>query len=229
MAMNRTRDLNSRMPLWCVFLGGLLLLALTFPLAAGADEVFVSNKPFTGRMYGLGDDIRFSIKDLADSLEVRAVQTPEGWFLHGVAVPTVEQQGVVWVNLADLPEKIVRVVRNREFKSLDIYRSKEAGVAGQSRDWGGDGTLVFFGASWCPTCKAMKPTMAQFEQSRRIRVAYVDVEESASAAFKDFAFLFEGDKIPYFVILDGSGRKVDSFFGFQTYSELLTRVEKHLK
>lgn len=227
--MNRTSDFQRRTPLWRLLLGGLLLLTFVFPLAAGADEVFVSNKPFTGQMYGLGDDIRFSIKDLADSLEVQAVQTPEGWFFHGVAVPTTDEQGVVWVSLADLPPKVVRVVRNREFKSLDIYRSKDAGKAGQTGDWGGAGTLVFFGASWCPTCKAMKPTMAQFEQSRRVRVAYVDVEETASAAFKDFAFLFEGDKIPFFVLLDGSGRKVDSFFGFQTYSDMLSRVEEHLK
>lgn len=229
MMRNKPMDANKTRLRWRTLLGCWLLLALLLPMAANADDVYVSNKPYKGRMYGLGDEIRFSIKDLAEALEVQTVQTPEGWFFQGVAVPTVEEQGTIWINLSDLPSNVVRVVRNQEFKSLDLYRSKGGKVVSQGDEWGADGTLVYFMASWSPACKAMKPTMSSLEQSRRIRVAYVDVEESSSAAFRDYAYLFEGDKVPLFVILDGAGRKLDSFFGFQTYSELLDRIERKLR
>jgi hypothetical protein len=201
----------------------LTLLFLVSP--ALADDVFVSNKAFKGRIYGVGSDIRFSLIDLGQALDLPTRQTPEGWLMANHKVNTSEEHGVVWVGLDDLPTELVRVVRNREFGTIDIYRADGSGTA---EHWGGDGTLVFFGASWCPTTSAMRATMDEIDRSKVIHVVYVDVEDMKSASYREYAYLFAGDKIPFYVLLDSQGKRLHSFFGFQSYSDMLAVLRKHL-
>jgi hypothetical protein len=211
------------------FLLALLLVSLFS--SARADDVFLGNKPFKGQVYGVGSDIRVSLQDLAGALGVTAEQTSQGWQLAGKPVKVVEDHGAVWIGLDDIPPELVRVVRNKEFGTIDMFKvaggqSTSAPVKGS---WGGDGVLVFFGASWDPHTAEMRNTISQLEQSRVVDVAYVDVENMETPAYKEYAYLFEGNKVPYFVLLDGEGRKLHSFTGFQTYSEMLAILKKHLK
>lgn len=204
-----------------------LLLFLLMPTAGWADNIFISNKPYKGQLYGVGNDIRFPIQEIAKALEIRVGQTSEGWFLGGSKVNVIEELGVTWIKLDELPANRVKVVRNMDFGTIDLYRigDKEASNHGS---WGGEGTLVFFGASWDPHSSSMLSTISELERSQVVRVVYVDIEDSRSPAFRNYAYLFEGDKIPYFVLLNGDGVKIHSFFGFQTYSGLMSIINRHI-
>lgn len=204
-----------------------LLLFLVAPSAWG-DEIFVGNKPFKGQSYGVGADVLFSLADLAKALDLPAHSTPDGWFLGPSKVQIHEEHGVVWIKLDDLPTDLVRVVRNKEFGTIDLYKVEGAAAASSGGSWPG-GALIFFGASWDPHTQSMMTTMDEIERSKIVQVVYVDVEDMESPAYQEFDYLFEGDKIPYFVILDESGRKVHSFFGFQTYAEMLATLKAHVK
>ena len=206
----------------------LLLLLNLAPLAGWADDIFISNKPFKGQSYGVGTEIRFSVLDLAKALNLTTSESAEGWLLDGRQVKTTKEHDVIWISLADLPPELVRVVRNKEFGTIDLYRVEGASAPTQGT-WGGDGTLVIFGASWCPTTASMRPTISEIERSQIVRVVYVDVEAMDSSSYQEFDYLFAGDKIPYFVLLDGHGTKIHSFMGFQTYSDMLAILKKHIK
>jgi hypothetical protein len=110
-----------------------------------------------------------------------------------------------------------------------MFKVEGSGSTTATGSWGGDGTLVFFGASWDPNTSDMQSTISQLEQSRVVDVVYVDVENMETPAYKEFDYLFEGNKVPYFVLLDSEQRKLTSFTGFQTYSEMLAILKKHLK
>jgi thiol-disulfide isomerase/thioredoxin len=196
---------------------------------AWADDVFVSNKPFKGQIYGVGSEIRFSLLDLAKALDFRAEETSKGWLLGALPVKVVQEHGVVWIDIDDLPPEMVRVVRNKDFGTVDIYRVEGAQSASSDASWGGEGTLVVFGASWCPTTADMRPTVSEIEQSQIVHVVYVDVEAVESPAYQEFDYLFEGDKIPYFVLLGPDGNKLHSFMGFHTYSEMLATLGKYIQ
>jgi hypothetical protein len=209
------------------FLLALVLFCLA-PLAARADDVFIGNKPFQGQVYGVGNDIRFSLLDLGQALGLPVRQTPEGWLMNGRKVRVSEDHGVVWIALDELSSDEVRVVRNKEFGTIDLYRLEEETASGK-KQWGGDGVLVFFGASWDSQTRDMRTTMTEIERSQVVRVVYVDVEDMDSPAYKDFDHLFQGQGLPYFVLLDSSGRRVHSFRGFRTYSDLLATLKQHIK
>lgn len=205
----------------------LLLVALMAP--AQADDVFLGNKPFKGQVYGVGNEIRISLQDLARALDLKVEEDSGGWQLEGKAVPTTAEHGVVWVDLDDLPADLVRVVRNKELGTIDMFGVADKSSASTTGTWGGDGTLIFFGASWDPHTSDMRSTISQLEQSRLVDVIYVDVENMETPAYKKYDYLFEGDKVPYFVLLDGAGKKLHAFTGFQTYNEMLAILKRYLK
>ena len=209
------------------FLLATLLLLFIAP-SAWADDIFVANKPYKGQIYGIGADVRFSLDDLAKALSIPVNQTPEGWFLGSRKVEVHEEHGVVWVSLDDLPTDLIRVVRNKEFATIDIYRVEGASTDPAQESWAGGG-LIFYGANWDPHTKSMLSTIAEIEKSKIVQVFYVDVEDSSSPAYRQFAYLFEGNKIPFFVVLDHTGRKVHSFYGFQTYNQMLNILRQYVK
>lgn len=206
----------------------LLTLAVlgVFLTSAFGEEIFLANRPFKGRVVGTGGDTRISLSDLADAMNLRAEETPNGWRLGGRKIATSEEGGVVWVRIDQLPSELVRVVFNRQFKTIDLYRG-----AGEGSDvglWGGEGTLVVYGTSWCPATKAMQPTLASLSESRIVRVVQVDIEAPKTPNFREWAGYFEGDKVPLYILFDSSGRKLHSFFGFTTYQQMMATLEKYL-
>lgn len=195
--------------------------------ASLADDVFVGNKPFKGQTYGVGTEVRFALADLAQALNYEAIQKPDGWYLGPMKVEVSENQGVMWIDLEDLPAELVRVVRNKDFGSIDLYRVETKGAA--QTTWGGDSTLIVFGANWCPTTAAMRSTVAEIESSKMVHVVYVDVENMQSPAYQEYDYLFEGNKVPYFVILDDKGKKLHSFTGFHTYTEMRSTLDRYAR
>lgn len=204
----------------------LCLLALSWSPAT-AEGVFVSNQPFKGRVFGLGQDVRVGLEDLAKALGMSLQQVEGAWQMEGRPLETLEEHGLVWVRLDRLPKDLVRVVRHVDFGTIDLYRVENPGAS--SSQWGGAGTLVVFTTNWCPTTQAMRGTLSELERSQVLHVAYVDVEAPAGAVNAEYDHLFEGDKIPYFVLLDRRGTRVHAFVGFHTYTEMLSTIRKHLK
>ncbi len=206
----------------------LLLLAtfLVLVTAVAAEQIFVANQPFKGRVMGVGSEIKISLNDLAKAMSLRAEQSSAGWTLGGHTIPVSEDGGIVWARLDQLPPELVRVVVNKEFKTIDLYRA--AGEGSNRGVWGGEGILVVFGTSWCPATQAMQPTLEDLSKSPVVEVVQVDLEAPKSPSFRDYAGYFEGDKVPYYVILDNSGYRLHSFFGFMTYQEMVSILEKYL-
>lgn len=212
--------MNHRILIWTVF------LMLGWSSAASADQIYVSNKAFKGRVFGVGSEIRLALPDLAKALNYRIEHSDVGWMLSGQAVKVTEESQVVWIRLDDLPSNLVRVVVNKDFRTIDLYRvmEDEPPVAA----WGGEGTLLVFGTSWCPATKAMKSVLGNLESSNIVHLVYVDIEAPKSMNFRDYIGHFRGDKVPYYVILNSSGKPLHSFFGLVTYQELMTTLQKYL-
>lgn len=205
------------------------LMAATLAVPVWADNVFVANKPFKGQVYGVGQELRFSLEDLGKALSARVVETPEGWFLAGQQVKVSKSQGVVWIDIDDLPTSVVKVVRNTQMKTLDLYSVAGSSVTPSQDNWGGSGTLVFFGASWDPLTQQMLGTVKELERSKMVNVVFIDVESEGDSTPTEYDGLFKGDSVPYFVLLDGKGEPKHSFVGFHSYTETLAILKRYLR
>ena len=203
-----------------------ILLTLWLVMPVWANNVFVGNQPFEGRAVGTGSEVRLSLLDLADALEVdTALVEGKGWVLGGFPVETFEDFGITWVKLRDLPQKLVRVVRSEELNTVDIYRKKDVASAPDD-NWGADGALVYFYATWSPACQAMEETINVLERSRTIKLVRLNIEEPHSRNYRRYVRYFEGNRIPFFVVLNSEGRKITTFASFQSYAGLLDRLKK---
>ena len=204
----------------------IVLIMLHLALALAAEQIYVANRAFKGRVSGTGSELRLSVTDLAEAMNLRAVRDASGWTVGGHPVSVTNEGGVDWIRLDQLPSELVRVVTNKELGTIDLYRA--AGEGSEHGMWGAEGILLVFGTSWCPATEAMQPTVKDVSRSRVVRVVQVDIEKPNTPNFQEFAGYFEGNKVPLFVLLDSSGRKLTSFFGFVTYQELMATMEKHL-
>lgn len=203
-----------------------LALLLILALPAVADDVFVGNKPYKGATVGSGDGTRFVLQELAEALDVYAEKAESGWTIAGKPVKTTEEEGAIWVALSDLPAELFEVVVSKELGTIDLFLKRE--VMGEvEKTWSGDGTLVVFYASWSEACTDMDRTFMTLYQSPIIDLQIVDVDFPKEEAYKKYTRrYFEGDRLPYFVVLDSRGRKIHSFDSFHTYTALLEELKK---
>lgn len=209
------------------FLVSLLLSFLAAVSSVSAQEIFVRNQPFKGPTQGLGEELSFSLPHLAQALGVEAMEGPEGWLMGGEPVRTRQEGGVTWIRLQDVPPALVRIERNAELQTLDIYLAEA--VAEGPGVWSSKNRLIFFGAGWCPACHAMAPALGDFRSTGAMEVIYIDIDQPKHKDFKKFVRHFRGDKIPYFVVLDKKkNRRKHSFDGFRTYTELLKELKPYL-
>ncbi len=115
--------------------------------------VSVRNQPYEGEVMGRGEDALVRIDQIAEALDMEAVQTENGWTFAGVVVPTLEQYNTVYVKLADLKPSGVKIVVNTDFNTIDVYREQAASAkgGGEQPAWSAAGstagvTVVYFGA-----------------------------------------------------------------------------------
>lgn len=203
-----------------------ILLTLTLAMPVWANNVFVSNQPFEGQVVGTGSEVRFNLSDLAEALGVEADEVDgKGWVLAGFPVETFEEGGITWVKLSSLPQKLVRVVRSEELNTVDLYLKKDVAAAPDD-SWGADGVLVYFYASWSPACQAMEETINVLERAKTVKLVRLNIDEPHSRNYRKYVRLFEGNRIPFFVVLDSRGRKLATFANFQSYAALLDRLKK---
>lgn len=187
----------------------------------------MGNEPFEGQVVGAGEGIQVDLLELAQALRVGVEERDGlGWTLAGRPVPTEERGGTIWIELSDLPRDVVRVLYSEPLNIVDLYRNKNIKEE-RKGIWGLEGTLVYFYLPWSPACIAMEPTIQNLEGSRLIEVVRLNIHEPASDAYQNYVHFFEGNKIPYFVLLGPNGLLRDKFNEFQTYPKLIERVKKN--
>ena len=200
----------------------LILFGLCAP--ALASGVFVGNEPYEGTVYGTGSEVRVVLKELAEAVGIEAKEADGGWTFGGQSVPTTEEENKVWVNISSLPKKLIKVVRNEAIGTIDLY-VLETVQEGPEEDWAKGGSLVFFYADWSEACIAMEQTMAYIASSPSLQVEFLNIDHPNSDVYRRYVRQFEGEEIPFFLILDSRGRKIDAFSGFFTYAELLDKLQ----
>jgi thioredoxin 1 len=80
--------------------------------------------------------------------------------------------------------------------------------------------LLFFGASWCNPCKAMKPVVAEL-QAGGLDVEYIDVGSEDERAEK-----YKVTSIPTFVVLGEDGTQVGRETGAMPKAKLEALIGK---
>lgn len=63
--------------------------------------------------------------------------------------------------------------------------------------------LLYFTASYCAPCKALKPQVEQYAAKNNIQLKIVDIQEN-----RDLANLYEVTVVPVLAVVDGSNKKV---------------------
>ena len=92
-------------------------------------------------------------------------------------------------------------------------------------------TLVMFTASWCGPCKYMKESVMKDSSVKKVldgfNVLLLDVDQNDGKLFAE-RFIPVGFKgsIPYFVILDKTGKVVDTLLGSVKRKEFLAFLSK---
>lgn len=201
-----------------------IALVLLLSLPSWAANIYIGNQPYQGRVTGTGSEIQFVLSELAEALSFEIEELEEGWALEGKQVATKLSEGLVWVELSALPSDLVRVVQSRELNTVDLYRVRSDG-SDSKEVWTGNGTMVYFYAEWSYPCIAMENTIASLEQSSTLKVARLNIDQPNSPVFKRYVKLFEGDRIPFYVLLDSRGRKLDTFSGVITYPAILEKLK----
>lgn len=92
-------------------------------------------------------------------------------------------------------------------------------------------TLVMFTASWCGPCKYMKESIMKESKVKKVldgfNVLILDIDQNDGKIFSE-RFIPVGFKgsIPYFAILDKSGKVVDTLLGSVKQNEFLAFLSK---
>lgn len=223
-------------------LSWLLLATLT----VGADQLYVRNKAFKGYLTG-------SVSDL-NSLEVDAVEIAKtlGFNVEEIdgnwVVRTRPEQAVPQLTAGakklyigghevayrvDYDRKLVRlrevakavggrVVRHANVGTIDFDMIPE-------KKTGYDPTkyhLIFYGADWAPASKLFKPVVIEVDLREIVPVIYVDCNQPRSANYKNFIRYFNGDKIPYTVLLDPKSRVIKTWTGYHDLGPFSEEVKQ---
>lgn len=210
---------------WTRVMGALCLLAVFWLTApAVAEELFVANSPYKGVVGGAGGETRVLLSEISESLNIPAVEENGVWTLGDYPVKVTEEGGKAWVRLVDLPKALVRIVRNHDLGTVDVYLTDEV-RKGPDRSWAGQGKLVVFYANGSPACRALDRSLEDIILANTIELIIVDIDFPKEENFRKYYRRFKGDKVPYFVVLDNDDKEIDNFTGFKTYPEILTKLK----
>ena len=85
-------------------------------------------------------------------------------------------------------------------------------------------TVVDFGATWCPPCRALEPTVEELARKYEGRVQFVklDIDQNPSTPQR---YGIKG--IPTLIVFDG-GREVERMVGAASKDAISRVVDKHI-
>ena len=86
--------------------------------------------------------------------------------------------------------------------------------------------LIYYGADWAPAAKLFKPVVVEFDLKQIVPVIYVDCMQPRSPIYKNFIRYFNGDKIPYVVLLGPNGKVAKTWTGYQDIGPWTTEIQR---
>lgn len=222
------------------------LLLFTLGSSAWADRLFVRNRPFNGYTLGTANpaSIEVDLGDLCKALEVKLEEvegrwvvrrnsqdplpkfdsTPGSLYVQGHRVAYRVDSGHRLVKLSEFSQAIGgKLSRHPEAGTIDL----NLGVAkvNTAGDYKIDKhRLVYYGADWAPACKMFLPVVAEFDRKGIVPVAYVDCKQPRSANYRNFIRYFNGNKIPYAVLLSPENRVVKTWTGYQDLAPFTQQI-----
>ncbi len=83
--------------------------------------------------------------------------------------------------------------------------------------------VIKFYADWCGPCKAYAPTFEEFSNTRAIETESVDVDGN-----QELAKVYGVRSIPVTILVDESGKRIDSKLGNLTLEQLDALVNSNI-
>lgn len=215
---------------------------------AWADKLYVRNRPYNGYVIGTLDNLsalEVDARDMAKALGYDLDEVEGNWLFRPQGAKTapaltagahkmfVGNHEVAYrvdadrklIKLADLAEALGgRVLRHPELGTVDFDL-----VKGQTEEIGFDASkyhLIYYGADWAPAAKLFKPVVVEFDLKQIVPVIYVDCMQPRAPIYKTFIRYFNGDKIPYVVLLGPKGKVVKTWTGYQDIGPWTTEIQK---
>lgn len=216
--------------------------------AAWADKLYVRNRPYEGYVIGTLDNLsalEVDARDFARALGHNLDEVDGNWvwrvqgdksvpqmvagahklYAGGREVPFRVDVDRKLVKLADLAQALGgRVQRHTELGTVDFDLMKDF-----KEEVGFDSSqyhLIYYGADWAPAAKLFKPVVVEFDLKKLVPVIYVDCMQPRSPVYKNFIRYFNGDKIPYVVLLGPKGKVVKTWTGYQDIGPWTTEIQK---
>jgi hypothetical protein len=225
------------------------LLLATLTSVAWADKLFVRNQPYTGYLTGSAgdlDSLEVEIHEFSRAMgytfeEIRGnwvVSTPSGstlpaltnqakkLYVAGHEIPYRQDYDRKLVHLKALASVVGgRLVRHAEAGTIDFNLIQSAKSGFDSKKF----HLLFYGADWAPASKLFKPVVVQVDLRKLVNVIYIDCDQPRSANYKNFIRYFNGDKIPYTVLLGPKGKVVKTWTGYHDLGPFSLEIQKLLE
>ena len=223
----------------------LLLASLTS--AVWADHLYVRNKRFSGYLTGSVNklsSLEVDINEFSRALGYSLEEVDGNWVMRAKPsdpLPSLTSQAKKLyvlgqevryrseaehklVHLAELAVALNgRLVHHPEVGTIDfnlLPRSSDVGFDAKKFH------LIFYGASWAPASKLFRPVIIEFDLRGIIPVIYVDCTQPRSPNYKNFIRYFNGDKIPYTVLVSPAGRVIKTWTGYQDIGPFTTEIQK---
>lgn len=83
--------------------------------------------------------------------------------------------------------------------------------------------LIDFYASWCPPCKALAPVLEDISNSRKYKIAKVNIDDNPSIAGR-----FNIDSVPTLIVFK-DGKAVEKSVGYINKDEVMELMDKHIE
>lgn len=228
-------------------------LAASVLSPAGADRLYVRNRPYKGVLVGSAANLtslRADVASLTEALGYQLSEVEGNWvvrrnaqepvpedlvkgggklYVLGQPLPVQREDGHHMVQLSAFAEVVgARVRRHPELGTIDLdlvadpTRQGSAVIPGAHH-------LIFYGADFAPASKLYKPVIQEFDRKHIVPVIFVDCTQPRSVNYRNYIRHFQGNLLPYTVLLSPKGKVVKSWTGYQDLGPLTTEIQKLLK
>ncbi|MBN9416235.1 MAG: hypothetical protein J0I12_12405 [Candidatus Eremiobacteraeota bacterium] len=223
-------------------------LLLASASAAWADRLYVRNRPFEGYVIGTLDNLsalEVDARDFARALGYNLDEVDGNWVLRSpndksapaltAGAHKLYAGGHELAYRADVDRKLVKLADLAQALGGRVVRHSELGtvdfdlINGYKEEIGFDPKqfhLIYYGADWAPAAKLFKPVVVEFDLKKLVPVIYVDCMQPRSPVYKNFIRYFNGDKIPYVVLLGPNGKVAKTWTGYQDIGPWTTEIQK---
>lgn len=242
--------------IWGMIGSAMLASCLT---ASANDRFYIRNKPFKGSVVGIGHDpanIRIELKAACEALGIVLTEINGNYEISSVGrVPALppgvqgtghlyvgvrelaftRDDGRMYVNLKELGTLIgAEFVYNRELDTLDMSMTRYSRNGVDNTNWGTAANspykLIYFGNDKvAPASKHFRPILQQIEKDSHVPVVWVDTEQPSSDVFLAYIHFFDGNQIPYTVLVNPQDKVVLHWTGSIPYNKFIIQLRGAVK